>query len=92
MITYAAPTPDIITATWVQFGDRLTILQNYGEMYLSWNGPLYSPPEVIEAPRLLGHFRAARAEFDGDKRPEVGLLYRQFDAIITAIMEGVQTA
>ena len=90
--TYGPESNDMTAATWAQeTGDRFTLIQVNGEWFLSWNGPLYTPLDVCESDRLLGHFRAARGEFDADKRPEVGLLYRKFEEIITAIMEGVQT-
>ena len=92
MITYAIPAAAITTAIWTTgTGDRLTLIHANGEWFLAWNGPLYNPLEVCESERLLGHFRAARGEFDADMRPEVGLLYRQFEAILNAVMEGVQT-
>ena len=92
MITYLTPAPAITTAAWLtDTGDRLTLIHANGDWFLAWNGPLYTPMEVCESERLMGHFRAAEGKFAADKRPEVAELFWQFEAIINAILEGVQT-
>lgn len=67
-------------------GCLFTVVHSDAGWFLGWNGPLFSPDEVKEQPRLLGEFREAKGRFLGDERPEVGAFYTEFETIL----EGAQ--
>lgn len=87
VITFSHPSPETTMASWrlKRSGDLFTIIEANGDWFLGWNGPLFTPLEVSEQPRLLGEFREAKGRFANDKRPEVGEFYSKFETIIEGI-------